>query len=123
MINAIVAAYHRLVLHAPWLVGLLTLGLLVVAAHQAQQFKLDASADSLILEGDEDLAYYREVSDVYGAEEFLVVTYAPKDDLFSDASLGRLKQLRDALAGLPEVSSVMSILDVPLIDSPRGHLQ
>lgn len=119
MINAIVAAYHRLVLHAPWLVGLLTLGLLVVAVHQAQQFKLDASADSLILEGDEDLAYYREVSDVYGAEEFLVVTYAPKDDLFSVASLGRLKQLRDALAELPEVSSVMSILDVPLIDSPR----
>jgi len=122
MTNALAASYHRLVLHAPWLVGLITVALIAVSVQQAQKFKLDASADSLILEGDEDLAYYRSVSDVYGAEEFLVVTYSPKADLFSDESLNALKQLRDELAGLEQVTSVMSILDVPLIDSPRVTL-
>lgn len=122
MPNAFSSAFHRLVLHMPWAVALFTLALLAVAVHQGQQFKLDASADSLILEGDEDLAYYRDVSDVYGTEEFLVVTYAPDADLFSEASLGRLKRLKDELAALEQVASVMSILDVPLVDSPRVTL-
>lgn len=122
MTDALNAAYQRLVLQQPWLVALITLALLGAAVHQAQHFKLDASADSLILEGDADLAYYRDISEVYGTEEFLVVTYAPKADLFSDASIDRLRRLRDELTALDEVSTVMSILDVPLVDSPRVTL-
>lgn len=98
------------------------LALLLLAFWQLQNFRLDASADSLILEGDEDLAYFRDISQRYGADEFLVVTYTPTADLFSDTALGRLTQLRDELASLPEVSSVLSIVDVPLIDSPRVTL-
>ncbi|WP_029889445.1 efflux RND transporter permease subunit [Polycyclovorans algicola] len=122
MPNAFSSAFHRLVLDMPWVVALFTAALLAVAGYQGQRFKLDASADSLILEGDEDLAYYRDVSGVYGTEEFLVVTYSPDDDLFSEASLARLKRLKDELAALEQVASVMSILDVPLVDSPRVTL-
>lgn len=122
MIRALTQAYFHLVLHRSGWVGLALLLLLGASVHQAQHFRLDASADSLILEGDEDLAYYREVAGGYGAGEFLVVTYRPQEDLLSDASLNRLKALRDELAALPQVSSVLSILDVPLIDSPRVTL-
>ncbi|WP_420427190.1 efflux RND transporter permease subunit [Algiphilus sp.] len=117
--------FHRLTLGSPWLVWLLLAALLGVAAWQAQNFRLDASTDSLIIEGDKDLAYYRTIAERYGSQDFLVVTYSPAGDagLFSDATLQHLKRLRDELADLPFVDSVMSILDVPLIQSPPVTLR
>jgi predicted RND superfamily exporter protein len=122
MFDAWVRGYERLTLTMPWLVGLIVLALLAVAVHQSRHFKLDASADSLVLEGDDDLAYYREVRARYGSDDFLVVTYTPRGDLFAEETLAHLARLRDELAALERVSSVMSILDVPLIDSPRVSL-
>jgi hypothetical protein len=123
--RSITDAFHRLTLGAPWLVALLLLAVLGAAAWQAQYFKLDASADSLILEGDEDLAYFREIAAEFGTQDFLVVTYRPQDErgLFEDATLAHLKQLRDELAGLEFVDSVQSMLDVPLIQSPPTTLR
>lgn len=117
--------FHRLTLGTPWVVWLILAALLGVAAWQAQNFRLDASTDSLIIEGDKDLAYYRKTAERYGTQDFLVVTYSPEGNttLFSDAALQHLKQLRDELAGLSFVDSVMSILDVPLIQSPPVTLR
>jgi len=92
------------------------------AAYLAQGFELDASTDSLILENDEDLRYYRGVRARYGADDFLVVTYSPQADLLSDAVLADIGRLRDALAALEGVASVTSLLDVPLVNSPRVTL-
>ncbi|MES9886331.1 MAG: MMPL family transporter, partial [Candidatus Sedimenticola sp. 6PFRAG1] len=102
-----------------WLLLILVLGLSV---YFAKDFQLDASADSLVLENDKDLRYYRSIRARYGSDDFLVVTYSPRDDLFSDPVLGELKSLRDELAAMERVDSVTSILDVPLIDSPRMSL-
>ena len=117
--------FYRFCLGAPWLVGLVLVALLAAAAWQAQYFKLDASADSLILEGDEDLAYYRKIAERYGTQDFLVVTYSPLGErgLFDDATLAHLERMRDELAGLPFVDSVLSMLDVPLIESPPVTLR
>ncbi|PLX78716.1 MAG: transporter [Desulfuromonas sp.] len=90
----------------------------------AKNFELDASADSLLLENDPHLQYYRAVRDTYGSDDFLVITYAPRQDreLFSSDALNDLKRLRDELKNVPRVASVTSILDVPLIASPRVTL-
>lgn len=122
MLKTLTAAYDRLVLQHPLWAALLIALLLFGALHQAQLFKLDASSDSLILEGDEDLAYFREASKRFGSDEFLIVTYTPQADLFADATLAHLKRLRDELETLPRVTRVTSILDVPLLDSPRVSL-
>ena len=42
-----------------------------------KNFNLDASSDALLLEGDPDLRYLREVNETYGSKDFLVLTYAP----------------------------------------------
>ena len=55
----------------------------------------------------------------YGSDDFLVVTLQPKADLFSKASLENIRSMRDELRGLERVESVLTILDVPLINSPR----
>ena len=80
---------------------------------------MDASAETLLLENDKDLLYARKINARYGSNDFLIVAYAPEQgDLFSEATLKDLRSLRDELKKLERVSSVLSILDVPLFESP-----
>ena len=85
-------------------------------------FQLDASSDSLLLEGDQDLRFYRDIKARYGNDQFLVVTYQPEKDLFAAETLSHLKKLRDELSSLDAIASVVSILDVPLLKSPPKSL-
>ena len=112
--------YQRIVLNRPklWLVVLLAVSL--VAAWQVRHFRLDASADSLVLEHDKALEFYREVSKRYGGSDFLIVTYTPKDrPLFDPATLAHLEKLHGALSSVEQVQTVTSMLDVPLLFSPQ----
>lgn len=93
--------------------------LMAFFASQSHNFKLDASAESIVLENDQDLKYYRASREVYGSDDFLVITYTPSGDLFSPPSLSGLKALRDDLAQLKNVKTILSILDVPLLNSPK----
>ncbi len=122
MKNTLIRWYFQFTLMRGWLTGLLLLSLACGAIYFAQDFRLDASADSLILEDDDDLRYFRELSKRYGSNESVIVAYTPQGDLFSDPVLDRIQALRDDLAALPPVSSVTSLLDVPLLDSPRMSL-
>ena len=119
---AFIAFYDRWILRRPWRTLALCLGLISLLATQLPHLKLDASADSLVLEGDADLEFFRENARRYSAEEFLIVTYQPDGDLLGDESLANLAALRDELAAVPGVSAVTSILDVPLLQSPPASL-
>lgn len=119
MIRQIKDYYFRVTLDRPKSIGLAVLFLLLLAVWYAQDFKLDASSDSLVLENDQDLRFYRAVRARYGSDDFLIVTLQPKVDLFSKQNLSTIRSLRDGLAALDRVESVLSILDVPLINSPR----
>ncbi|MGD8420716.1 MAG: MMPL family transporter, partial [Gammaproteobacteria bacterium] len=118
MLSTLISAYDRLVLKQP----LVTLvALIVVIAYfmfYIPEFELDASADSLVLENDSSLKYYRSLRERYGSDDFLIVTYSPKDALFSEPVLADIESLKTELAKLEQVSSVVSLLDVPLVDSP-----
>jgi predicted RND superfamily exporter protein len=118
MLAAFIAFYDRWILRRPELSLGFTLLVVVALSSQLGNLKLDASADSLVLEGDSALEYFRESSARYDSEEFLLVTYQPFLDLLTDESLDTLKQLRDELAQVPGVSSTTTILDVPLLQSP-----
>lgn len=118
----IMSYYYRTTLGHPLITLMVVLALLAAALYYAQYFRLDASSDSLVLENDADLLYYREIRAQYGSDEFLIVTYTPHADLFSDESLHTLKALRDELAAQDGVRDVVSLLDVPLLDSPRQTL-
>jgi predicted RND superfamily exporter protein len=110
--------YDALVLKRPGITLLIATLFILFFAYHSTNFKLDASADSLILEDDQALRYYRAVRARYGSDDNLIVTYTPDRDLFSDAALADLRALRDSLAALERVESVVSLLDVPLISSP-----
>jgi len=110
--------YNQLILKYPGFVILFILAVVLFLGYQAKDFKLDASAETLLLETDEDLRYSRVIKSRYGGYDYLVMTYTPKEDLFSERSLADLIRLRDELRQLQSVSSVVSILDVPLLESP-----
>ena len=94
---------------------------LVVAgfSYHIPKFKLDASAESLVLENDNALEYYRKISKVYGSDDFLVITYSPFKDLMSDEVLADIKALSSELLKLDRIHSIDNILNVPLLNSPR----
>ena len=115
--------FGRVVLGHPKTVilcGLIAVGFLLF---QARHFRLDASAETLVLENDKDLQYSRLISSRYGEQEFLVLTYTPRDDLLSKKTLDRIGRLRDDLKSMDNVSSVLSILDVPLLESSPVSLK
>ncbi len=114
--------YHRLILRNPAIALIVILCLVLGVGYYAKNFRLDASSDSLLLENDPTLSDYRETRESYGSDEFLVVTYTPEDELFSEASLNNLIAMKAEFVELERVGSVLSLLDVPLIDSPRVTL-
>ncbi len=110
--------FDKVILEYPKLVIICFLIVTSFLGYKTKDFKLDASAETLVLEDDKDLRYSRLINSRYGDNDFLFVTYTPEDDLFSDNALAKLKQLRNELRKLKSVSSVVSILDVPLLESP-----
>ena len=101
------------------------LGILMLSFFSAvglNNFKLDASSDALVLESDESLKTYREAEDEFGDSSFLIVTYEPQVELFSDYSLNRIANLENDLKNINGVDSVLSILDAPIFFQPRVGL-
>lgn len=120
--NTITNLYMATIIRRPFMVLTFVFALTTLAILGLPNFKLDASADALTLEHDNTIDYFREINKRYQRGDFLVVTYTPKADLFSDESLATLKSLRDDLSKISGVQSVNSMIDVPLIYSPMRSL-
>jgi uncharacterized protein len=116
MARMMLAAYEAVVLRRPVPTLVVVLLTVAVLGAFAPRFELDASSDSLVMEHDEDVRFYRAVRARYESDDFLVVTYTPHDGLFTEHALDRLARLRDALAGVDHVAEVLTLLDVPVID-------
>ena len=111
--------YTAWVLNRPiWTIAILILvvGLL---GYQSRNFRIDASTETLLLENDKDLRYAREIYKRYGIQDFLLITFTPKSgELLDQVNLATIAGLRDSLSRLEAVESVLTILDVPLLESP-----
>ncbi len=123
MTSRIVQAYDALVLRNPKFVLVVLLAILAFFGYHTKDFKLDASADTLLLEDDADLKEFQKVHERYPTNDLLIVTYTPNDDLFSDKALEPLKKLRDDLGKVASVDTVFTILDAPLFSSSDDDIQ
>lgn len=122
MFGQLFNCYIAVITRFPRMTLLLLLAVVVIAAMGIPNFKLDASSDSLTLEHDKDLDFYREVIKAYDSGDFLVVTFRPNDPLFTKPSLEILHRLQQELAQVEGVVSINSILNVPLLYSPKQSL-
>ena len=108
--------YKKTVLDHPLVSLIIVILLTVLAASQLHKFRLDASGESLVLESDKSLDYYRQVNKQYGSDDFLIITWQPHQGLMSDESINGLKSLTQDLKKIDTVSTINSILNVPLIE-------
>ena len=120
IISRLISFYDYLIIKRPYqsLIGLLLV--IVFFSFSIQNFKMDASADSLVLENDQALKYFRSINKRYSTEDFVVLTFKPKNGIFNEVSLNILDELaKDLKNSVNDISSVLTILDVPLLNSPK----
>ena len=99
-------------------ITLLFLAILIIfSLYQSKNFNLDASSDALLLEGDPDLKYLREVNETYGSKDFLVLTYTPVTSFTEKETILNIQLLKSKIEKLTWVDSVITIIDVPLLKS------
>ncbi len=114
-----VASVVALLLRWPRAVLLVGALLAVLAALYSTRFSFDASAETLVVEGDANFAAYERITETFTGDDFLLITFAPHDGvLLSDANIERFERLRARIAATDGVASVFSLLDVPLLKSP-----
>ena len=114
--------YQNYIIEKPKTVFLFLIILLLSFGYFSKDFRLDASSDTLLLDNDPDLIFLRKINDRYGAKEFLVLTYSPKKKIISNESINDLNNLKKEIQNLEWVESVITILDIPLLESSDESL-
>ena len=109
--------YKKIVLDFSKLTLFLFSILIIFSLYQSKNFNLDASSDALLLEGDPDLQYLREVNETYGSKDFLVLTYTPVSSFTEKETILNLQLLKSKIEKLTWVDKVITIIDVPLLKS------
>jgi predicted RND superfamily exporter protein len=115
--------YQNLVIKNPKTIFAILLIALLSFGYYSKDFRLDASSETLLIEGDPDLKYLKEITERYGSKEFLVLTYTPEDGMVSDASINNLLSLKYKIQSLNWVHSVITLLDIPLLNNSDAPLQ
>ena len=115
--------YQNIVLKNPKSIFLLLIITLLSFGYFAKDFRLDASSDTLLIEGDPDLEYLREITERYGSKEYLVLTYTPNESMVSESSVNNLLSLKYKIQSLNWVDNVITLLDIPLLSNSEAPLQ
>ena len=113
--SKLIADFHKFTL-------LLLSILIVLSLYFSKNFSLDASSDALLLEGDKDLKYLREVNERYGNKDFLVLTYTPVSSFTNEETIINIQFLKSKIEKLSWVENVITIIDVPLLKSTDESL-
>ena len=109
--------YQNYVINKPRAILLLLLVALLSFGYFSKDFRLDASSETLLIEGDPDLKYLREINERYGSKDFLILTVTPKEKISSQSSINNLLSLKYKIQSLDWVHSVITLLDIPLLNN------
>ncbi|WP_440927431.1 efflux RND transporter permease subunit [Candidatus Pelagibacter sp.] len=115
--------YQNIILKNPKAIFVLLIIAILSFGYYSKNFRLDASSETLLIEGDPDLAYLKEVSERYGSKEFLILTYTPNGGMVTDKSINNLLSIKYKIQSLNWVHSVITLLDIPLLNNSDAPLQ
>jgi len=115
--------YQNIFLKNPKSIFALLLITLLSFSYFSKDFRLDASSDTLLIEGDPDLEYLKEITERYGSREFLILTYTPNEEMITESSINNLLSLKYKIQSLDWVHSVVTLLDIPLLNNSKAPLQ
>ena len=115
--------YQNTVLKNPKSIFVILIIALLSFGYYSKDFRLDASSETLLIEGDPDLAYLKEINNRYGSKDFLILTYTPNESMVTDNSINNLLSLKYKIQSLDWVHSVITLLDIPLLENSDAPLQ
>ena len=115
--------YQNIILKNPKSIFVVLIIILLSFGYHSKDFRLDASSETLLIEDDPDLKYLQEISKRYGSKDFLILTYTPNEGMVSDTSINNLLSLKYKIQSLSWVHSVITLLDIPLLNSSDIPLQ
>ncbi len=109
--------YQSVVLKNPKIIITILIAVALCFGYNSKNFRLDASSETLLIEGDPDLKYLQEINERFGAKEFLVLTLTPKEQITSENTINNILSLKYKIQSLDWVHNTITILDIPLLDS------
>ena len=109
--------YQNLIIGKPKIAILFILIVAIFFGYNSKDFRLDASSETLLSEGDPDLKYLQEINEKFGAKEFLVLTLTPKEEIISQNTINNILSLKYKIQSLNWVHNTITILDIPLLNS------
>ena len=115
--------YQNSILKNPKAIFTLLIITILSFGYYSKDFRLDASSETLLIEGDPDLAYLKEITERYGSKDFLILTYTPNEKMASNNSINNLLSLKYKIQSLDWVHSVITLLDIPLLNNSDAPLQ
>ena len=115
--------YQNLVLKNSKIVFAFLIVAIISFGYYSKDFRLDASSETLLIEGDPDLTYLQEINERYGSKDFLILTFTPNEGMITDSSINNLLSLKYKIQSLSWVHSVITLLDVPLLSNSEASLQ
>ena len=115
--------YQNFVLKKPKFILIILIIALCGFGYHSKDFRLDASSETLLIDGDPDLKYLQELNNRYGSKEFLILTYTPNEGMITDTSINNLLSLKYKIQSLDWVHSVVTLLDIPLLNNSEAPLQ
>ncbi len=113
--------FIKAILSKPNVTLILILAVIAGLSINIQYINIDASPDSLLLDSDPDLEFYREVHREYGSDEYIVVGFQPNENLYKKSTIDFIQQLTEKLKTAPGISGVNSLTNVPLLQQPRNQ--
>ena len=114
--------YQNIVLEKPKLILSILILCILSFGYFSKEFKLDASSDTLLLENDPDFLYLKEITERYGTNEFLILTYEPKKKITHSDSINELLNIKSDIQKFTWVKSVITILDIPLLENSDENI-
>ena len=109
--------YKNIILENPKTVLIFIILTALFFGYNSKDFRLDASSETLLIEGDPDLKYLQEINEKFGSKDFLVLTLTPNESIISDNVINNILSLKYKIQSLDWVHNVITILDIPLLDS------
>ena len=123
MIKKISFIYRQYLLGHPVLALLFLAVILAISATNIKNFTLDASADTLILEDDQDLKVFRNITERYQSSDFMILNLTDKNkNIFSSDTLRLIDTLSKEISAVENIDSVTSITNIPLVTSSNKPL-
>ena len=115
MFQNIVNALTTLITRKPIVILVLMLALVAACSVYIKNLNIDASPDSLMLESDPDLKYYREIHRHYGTDEYIIVGFKPNGELLEKETISFIQDISNQFREITGVSGVTSLSNVPLL--------